>query len=57
MLRVDFSIMGTVHSHPSGNLTPSVADLNHFFGKVFMIIGFPYVDVNNVAAMIGMQRG
>jgi proteasome lid subunit RPN8/RPN11 len=42
MLPVDFSIIGTVHSHPSGNLSPSAADLNHFFGKILMIIGFPY---------------
>ena len=30
MLPMDFSIVGTVHSHPSGNLTPSTTDLNHF---------------------------
>jgi proteasome lid subunit RPN8/RPN11 len=49
MLPMDFSIVGTVHSHPSGNLTPSAADLNHFFGRVLMIVGFPFVDDRNVA--------
>jgi len=33
MLPMDFSIIGTVHSHPSGNLMPSPADLNHFGEK------------------------
>jgi proteasome lid subunit RPN8/RPN11 len=50
MLPVDFSIMGTLHSHPSGNLTPSSTDLNHFFGKVLLIIGFPFADASNIAA-------
>ncbi|MEM3578376.1 MAG: Mov34/MPN/PAD-1 family protein [Candidatus Bathyarchaeia archaeon] len=50
MLPMDFSIIGTVHSHPSGNLTPSPADLNHFWGKILMIIGFPFADSRNVAA-------
>jgi len=26
MLPIDFSVVGTVHSHPSGNLKPSPAD-------------------------------
>jgi len=49
MLPIDFSIVGTVHSHPSGNLTPSTADLNHFFGSILMIVGFPFADKRNVA--------
>jgi len=49
MLPMDFSIVGTVHSHPSGNLTPSTADLNHVFGIVLMIVGFPFEDERNVA--------
>jgi len=50
MLPIDFSIVGTLHSHPSGNLTPSPADLNHFWGKILMIVGFPFADDRNVAA-------
>jgi proteasome lid subunit RPN8/RPN11 len=49
MLPIDFSIIGTAHSHPSGQLRPSPADLNHFFGAVLMIVGFPYADENNVS--------
>ena len=49
MLPMDFSVIGTVHSHPSGILTPSDADLNHIFGIVLMIVGFPFMDERNVA--------
>jgi proteasome lid subunit RPN8/RPN11 len=49
MLPMDFSVVGTVHSHPSGNITPSTVDLNHFFGRVLMIVGFPFTSVQNVA--------
>jgi proteasome lid subunit RPN8/RPN11 len=49
MLPMDFSIVGTVHSHPSGNLTPSTTDLNHFFGYILVIVGFPFEDERNVA--------
>jgi proteasome lid subunit RPN8/RPN11 len=49
MLPMDFSIIGTFHSHPSGNVTPSAADLNHQFGSILMIAGYPYKDENNVA--------
>jgi proteasome lid subunit RPN8/RPN11 len=48
-LPFDLSIMGTVHSHPSGNVTPSHPDLNHFFGVVLMIVAFPFMNADNVA--------
>ena len=38
----DFSLVGTVHSHPSGNISPSNVDLNYFFGRVLMIVGYPF---------------
>jgi proteasome lid subunit RPN8/RPN11 len=44
MLPMDFSIVGTVHSHPSGNTQPSSVDLNHLFGRVLMIVGYPFTD-------------
>jgi len=47
MLPTDFSIVGSAHSHPSGNLTPSSTDLNHFFGMVLMITGFPFANKEN----------
>jgi len=49
MLPMDFSIVGTVHSHPSGNIAPSPADCNHFFGSILMIVGFPFAGEQNVA--------
>lgn len=42
MLPIDFTIMGTAHSHPTGNLRPSTTDLHNFYGRVMMIIGPPY---------------
>jgi proteasome lid subunit RPN8/RPN11 len=50
MLPVDFSIVGTVHSHPSGNLTPSSADFNHQFGSILVIVAYPFRDEGNLAA-------
>ncbi len=42
MLPMDFSLMGMVHSHPSGNKSASDVDFNHFFGRIMMIVGYPY---------------
>jgi proteasome lid subunit RPN8/RPN11 len=50
MLPMDFSIVGSVHSHPSGNISPSVEDLNRSLGRVIIIVGFPYHGSENVAA-------
>lgn len=38
----DLSIIGIAHSHPSGNNTPSVEDLNAIFGRLMLIAGYPY---------------
>jgi proteasome lid subunit RPN8/RPN11 len=50
MFAGDFSIVGTVHSHPSGNNSPSDTDLNYFFGRILMIVGFPYEGSSCIAA-------
>ncbi len=44
MLPVDFSIVGTVHSHPSGGCWPSGADVELFrrFGYVHLIVCEPF---------------
>jgi len=42
MLPIDLSIVGTVHSHPSGNLSPSAGDFNGFYGRIMMIVGPPF---------------
>ncbi len=48
MLPVDFSVVGSAHSHPTPNTTPSNADLNLFqnTGSVHIIVGYPY-DINS----------
>ena len=52
MLPIDFSIIGTVHSHPSGSLKPSVGDLNNFYGRIMVILAYPYTTMM-VAAFNG----
>ena len=44
MLPIDFSIIGTVHSHPSPLARPSKADLELFnkFGKIHIIAANPF---------------
>ncbi len=48
MLPIDSSICGTVHSHPSSNVVPSLNDLRFFsiYGKYHAIVGFPYLEEN-----------
>jgi proteasome lid subunit RPN8/RPN11 len=50
MFAGDYSLVGTVHSHPSGNISPSDTDLNYFFGRVLMIVGFPFQGKHCIAA-------
>lgn len=50
MFSGDLSLVGTIHSHPSGNISPSHTDLNYFFGRVLMIVGYPYYGHNCIAA-------
>jgi proteasome lid subunit RPN8/RPN11 len=44
MLPIDFSIVGTVHSHPSISFHPSDADVLLFrkFGKVHIVVAYPF---------------
>lgn len=42
MLPIDFTIVGTTHSHPSGSPRPSTRDLNNFYSRVMIILAFPY---------------
>ncbi len=43
-LPIDYSYVGTVHSHPSGVLIPSEEDLRLFsnFGAIHIIVGYPF---------------
>ena len=42
MFAGDFSLVGTVHSHLNGNISPSHVDLNYFFGRILIIVCHPY---------------
>ena len=46
MLPIDFTIVGTVHSHPSPSFHPSDADVMLFrkFGKVHIVAAYPFED-------------
>jgi len=48
MLPVDFSIVGTAHSHPGGVPQPSVQDLNNFYGRVMAIAFYPYESADDL---------
>lgn len=41
-LPLDPSIIGSLHSHPSGITRPSTQDLHNFFGIVMVILAYPY---------------
>jgi len=49
MIPFDFSILGIVHSHPSGALIPSIHDLNHFYGKIMAITAYPFQSYSDIA--------
>lgn len=51
MKPIDFSIIGTVHSHPSGVTLPSPEDLDLFSktGRIHIIVGYPF-SMNNFSA-------
>jgi len=53
MLLIDFSVMGTAHSHPSVVLRPSVEDLNHFYGRIMVIAVFSYETEQGIAVFDG----
>lgn len=44
MMPVDFTIIGTAHSHPTENFHPSYDDIQFFsnFGGVHIIVCYPY---------------
>lgn len=46
MLPIDFTIVGTAHSHPSFSFHPSGADAFLFrkYGKVHIVVAYPFTD-------------
>jgi proteasome lid subunit RPN8/RPN11 len=53
MLPIDFSIIGTAHSHPSGVLEPSTTDMNKFYGRIMIIAAYPYRTEGDLAVFDG----
>lgn len=49
MLPLDTSILGIAHSHPNGVLEPSLEDLNNYFGRMMVIVGYPYESEEDIA--------
>ncbi len=49
MMPIDFSVIGTAHSHPSGSLALSVEDLNRGLGKIILVAAYPYHGKDNLA--------
>jgi proteasome lid subunit RPN8/RPN11 len=47
---LDASIEGTIHSHPSGIIQPSLADLNNVFKhkRFHFIVGYPYNSISSI---------
>lgn len=41
-LPLDPSIIGSIHSHPSGISKPSIQDMHAFYGVVMVILAYPY---------------
>ncbi|MFQ6011292.1 MAG: Mov34/MPN/PAD-1 family protein [Nitrososphaerales archaeon] len=42
MLPLDTAFIGIAHSHPSGELRPSLEDMQNTFGGIMAIAAFPY---------------
>lgn len=49
-LPIDPSIIGTAHSHPQHVLEASEEDFNESYGRVSLIIAYPYSNAHDVAA-------
>jgi len=49
MLPIDFSIVGSGHSHPSGSLEQSTQDLHSIYGRISLLMAYPY-GLGDVAA-------
>ena len=42
MLPIDFTIIGTMHSHPSGALSLSTVDMHNVYGRIMLLAAYPY---------------
>ena len=41
-LPIGLNIVGIAHSHPNGNPTPSLTDLNNNYGVLLLLTAYPY---------------
>jgi len=48
MLPMDLSVMGVSHSHPSDSNHPSMHDLNHFYGRIMVIMAYPFQSYSDI---------
>ena len=55
MLPIDRSVIGSVHSHPSGSKKPSREDLMSFGKRVgfHLIVGYPAESINDIVCYDG----
>ena len=56
MLPIDLTVVGTAHSHPSGNPNPSIGDQNNFYGRIMVIAAYPYDSDRDIAVYDGNGR-
>jgi proteasome lid subunit RPN8/RPN11 len=49
MMPLDLTVIGTAHSHPSGNSRPSIEDMNNFYGRIMIISAYPYLSERDIA--------
>lgn len=49
MLPADASILGVAHSHPSGALRPSTQDITYMYGRLMLIVGYPFESERDIA--------
>jgi proteasome lid subunit RPN8/RPN11 len=50
LLPLDATIIGVAHSHPTPNPYPSLQDLLHFYGKIALLVTYPYRSIEDVVA-------
>ena len=49
MLPLDLRVVGVSHSHPSGQREPSDHDLNHFYGRIMVIVAYPFQSYSDIS--------
>lgn len=50
MLPSGLGVLAVAHSHPSGAVLPSTEDINFFYGRFMVIVGYPYESERDIGA-------